>query len=86
MVLDAGHIVSDTVLTIRGSLLTDKQVEFGKPADLLENEKGMLRALGGRKRRQGRVICYGGEASLGGVIAGICRRSYSAEWMGDKGC
>ena len=45
MVLDAGHIVSDTTLTIRGSLLTDEQVEFGKPADLLENEKGMLRTL-----------------------------------------
>ena len=37
--------MSDTTLTIRASLLTNKQVEFGKPADLLENEKGMLRAL-----------------------------------------
>ena len=45
MVLDAGHIVGDTALTIRGSLLINKQVEFGKPADLLANEKGMLRAL-----------------------------------------
>ena len=45
MVLDAGHIVSDAALTNRGSLLTTKQVEFGKPADLLENEKGILRAL-----------------------------------------
>ena len=45
MVLDAGHIVSDTALSIRGSSLTIEQVEFGKPADLLENEKGMLRAL-----------------------------------------
>ena len=37
--------MGDTALTMRGSSLTSKQVEFGKPADLLENEKGMLRAL-----------------------------------------
>ena len=37
--------MSDTALAIRGSSLTNEQVEFGEPADLLENEKGMLRAL-----------------------------------------
>ena len=45
MVLDAGHIVSDTTADNPRIVAESKQVEFGKPADLLENKKGMLRAL-----------------------------------------
>lgn len=44
MVLDAGRIVS----CLRASslaVLTQPQVEYGPPSELLKNEKGFLRAL-----------------------------------------
>lgn len=48
MVLDAGRIVSyifSMCLFQCLHLTSPRQVEFGKPSELLENEKGLLRAL-----------------------------------------
>ena len=46
MVLDAGQIVSKPRRSADERQLTlCFQVEFGKPAELLQNEKGILRSL-----------------------------------------
>ena len=44
MVLDAGRIVS-CLHASSLAVLTQPQVEYGPPSELLKNEKGFLRAL-----------------------------------------